>query len=57
MQQKITVRDERNERIYHVLVDRFSTGNELLDEKLAYNYELDFMGGNLNGIVKKTRLY
>lgn len=44
---------ENNERIYHIFVDRFSTGDDELDKKLAYQYEIDFMGGNLNGIIKK----
>jgi len=53
MQQKTTIGDMYNERIYHILIDRFSTGDDLLDKKLAYSYEIDFMGGNLNGIIKK----
>jgi len=42
-----------NDRIYHILVDRFSTGSDELDSKLSWNYEIDFMGGKIKGITSR----
>ena len=40
-------------RIYQILVDRFSTGNENLDFKLSNQTSKEWMGGNLKGVLKK----
>lgn len=39
--------------IYHILVDRFSTGIEFMDRKHSGKTSGEWMGGNLRGIIKK----
>ena len=40
-------------RIYHIFIDRFSTGNKSLDIKLSGKTGKDWLGGNLVGVSKK----
>ncbi len=47
--------------IYHIFIDRFSTGDEVKDSALSgkhtvkelENYSQNFLGGNLRGIIKR----
>jgi glycosidase len=40
-------------RIYEIMVDRFSSGDEKLDASLSFHTGKNWMGGNLNGITDK----
>ncbi len=40
-------------RVYQIFVDRFSTGNNRLDFKLANKTSRTWMGGNIHGIINK----
>jgi glycosidase len=44
----------RDAIIYHILVDRFSTGDSEKDKKLAGKTSKGWMGGNIRGIIKKV---
>ena len=44
----------QNATIYHILIDRFSTGNEAKDVELGGKTVNDWMGGNLKGIIKRA---
>ncbi len=43
----------KNLRIYEIFVDRFSTGNPEKDRELSNITDVNFLGGNLKGIIKK----
>jgi len=43
----------KNSIIYHIFLDRFSTGDVIKDKKLAAKTSSGWMGGNIGGVIKK----